>query len=789
MPAHASSQPHIRRFRLRQSSPTPATGAPRRRSASPVRHAQTTPASSPNSLTATARGGAGGQSTAAGTATASSEAAEPPKSVLSCERCRSFKKKCSRTIPTCLLCANSGKICSLSKPPTSPSDQVSELEARVAWLTSIINAGIESPTSRRIDTVKTGTQLSALYEGPLRRAYEPPAGNALVSRTYQPTDGYRGAKDGQDSLPSLQATSKPTSQLRPEAPLRQVEEIQGPSGIVIDGPTTSPCSNNTAEVYSYQWSIQGQGKRPSITSSSPTSSIYGIKPDTFARQCVHAYFQHVHRAYPFVDKTKIEAEINSIDNWDQLGSPSSAYSTLTHLVMAIGWTTLRRAGKLPDGHTLAFQVDYASIVQECLGRDNLESLQILVLVALYSLFDSVGISAWAVAGIASRQAVLLGLSRKASEEEAMSSVEVEIRHRLFWSIWVLDRMMAFSLGMPVALTDESHDIPLPGLTVEEFASLNRQTITTMLQTNRHIIQLRQLEDRILRQVLLRKPSDVAAMSHVDCRALTNAIRANIEDWYSNGCLVSHLDADSVPIHGSIAWSSSRYYHLLFFLYYPCSLNLKGHKALAKELFPLAQKALQLNSVLLQQRQLPLNWVTLCRLFPVGLVLMHCLAQNETQQAARGSARQDITTIVHLFEAFSSSWTEAHEAAKIFRYFMQSLSLTEMMGERLFASTGGQQDDTYNNNTMRRPSTFSAEPVPLLRSSILKFTELMKRTLGIASCYLFEELSISEQYGNHAMASSSLDTTLFSPPLPIVNGSTSGASPGDDGWQCLDLAFL
>ena len=166
--------------------------------------------------------------------------------------------------------------------------------------------------------------------------------------------------------------------------------------------------------------------------------------------------------------------------------------------------------------------------------------------------------------------------------------------------------------------------------------------------------------------------------------------------------------------------------------------------------------------------------------------MHCFAQSDTLQTP-GSGRQDITTIVYILEAFSPSWTEAHDAAKVFRLFLQHLSLAEMMGDRLYP-TGAQQGDESYSLTM--PWSSAAEPAPLLRSSITKFTDIMRGVLGTASCYLFEELPISEPmarsapYVSHAMASSNFDSTLL--PGPVNEGESSLEG---ETWQFSDLAFF
>lgn len=120
--------------------------------------------------------------------------------------------------------------------------------------------------------------------------------------------------------------------------------------------------------------------------------------------------------------------------------------------MAIGRTTLERAGQLPKDVTTKFDVSYADIVHDCLLYPGFTSVQVLLLLSLYSLFDSGYPSTWSLLCIASRQVVELGLTRR--DDRADRDV-AERCHRLFWSVYTLDRQMATSLGVPAALVDEN----------------------------------------------------------------------------------------------------------------------------------------------------------------------------------------------------------------------------------------------------------------------------------------------------------------------------------------------
>jgi hypothetical protein len=580
----------------------------------------------------------------------------------------------------------------------------------------------------------------------------------------------------------------------------------------IDDPNTcSPLDPGSAGPTSSHPSYQGSVGGPDSSSSRRFSIHQALPSGAAARRFVDAYFRNVNRAYPFVDQAKVLRHLEAPHEFaSRHHHHRDAGSTLLYLVMAIGCTTLERAGQIPRDTSRRFDIVYAEITQDCLSDESIESIQILVLLALYSLFDPRGTPSYSIVGIAARQAVLLGFSRRATASTDMddeqlaqsaSGNETELRHRLYWSIFVLDRMMAISHGLPVALTDENADVPMPGLTIDEFASAERASHARNLQTSRHVIQLRQLEDRILRQVHFRPRADVAGLAPPDRRVALAAIRADIEDWYSSGCLMSPMEPDNVPIHCSITWLSARYYHLLLLLYYPNHFNSTAAAVPRPELLQFVRRQLQSTSALFQQRQLPLNRVTLCRLLPVCLVLMHdfvasCSEYVETGGAPTGAptavpypGRDEVAILISILEAFPEGWTLAHQAGHVVREFAGVIS-------------GGIRPAFDPHAALFHMGTSSGQPkdspVELAKACITDMTGLVRQMLGKATCYQHIEYCTTEEREpvrlNNSMNFPGQQMTVSQgvPQRSAMGMPQTGIS--DDtvmgyGWGQLDLDFL
>ncbi|KAM5343845.1 hypothetical protein ACJ41O_012382 [Fusarium nematophilum] len=698
--------------RRRRKSPSP-TRASRVRSASPARTRD--PSSSAPHAFGSARSSHG------------------RSAIPACDRCRSFKKKCSRTFPACSLCASAGQNCSYSAPPATPEAEALQLRARVQWFSDYINAHLlEPPRGVGIEDIETGSDLAALLGSRLN-----------LSRTNQTT--LQPQAQDQNALVGL--PSSDISQALPSHDEPGNCGLEPPSlSVQIDGSiATSPIDSDSARPTGRQVSYQSSAGTHDPDTNCFTAG-HSLPADAAARRFVDAYFRNVNGAYPFVNQAKILENLETLGDLAQRLRDSQ--STLLYLVMSIGCTTLERASRVPRDTAKRFEVAYAEIIQECVCRDSIESVQILMLLALYSLFDPAGASVYSIVGIAARQAITIGLTRRPTDENTYPPAETELRHRLYWSIFALDRMMAVSQGLPVALADNA-DVPFPGLTVEEFACGERITYARRLQTSRHVIQLRQLEGRILEQIHFRREADIAELAPLDRRATLSSLRASIEDWYSQGCLMSPIGGDNTTIHSSTTWLSARYYYLLLLLYYPNHFNSSAGAVSRQDLQQFAQRQLQATSALFQQQQLPLNCNTLYRLMPVCFVLMHdfvaiCRSANWTAQSTFPFlARDEVAVALSVLEAFPEEWALAHRAAQVVRQFAGVISggMAAFFSDDAVFPLGAAGSGTamVDGNHVAGEAYGGKESLPvLMKPCIARLASLMQEMMGKSTCFQFVE---------------------------------------------------
>jgi hypothetical protein len=175
---------------------------------------------------------------------------------------------------------------------------------------------------------------------------------------------------------------------------------------------------------------------------------------------IDAYLTRVHLRYPFLDRAEIlERHANRFvqDN----SSPQDQYGTFKiYMIYAIGATMLKLTERyeytLPENFFMT-ALQYISAARESHSVHNVEAMTLLV---LYNLRSPSNTGIWYMIGLAMRTCVDLGLHREA-HYGLVPPYEGQLRRRLFWTVYFLERVIAVSLGRPYSIADRDIDASLP----------------------------------------------------------------------------------------------------------------------------------------------------------------------------------------------------------------------------------------------------------------------------------------------------------------------------------------
>ena len=182
-----------------------------------------------------------------------------------------------------------------------------------------------------------------------------------------------------------------------------------------------------------------------------------------------SYFANWHPAYPFLHAPAVLEFFEKIsrDGLLSQGSLEGFDMILLRSITSISLADRRqdRASIVPPPPAILVFQSYDSAVdslQSALSRPvSIQSLQAAISVQLFLVSMLRLNAASRLGGLIIRMALQLGLHRCPSRFPSFSSSEKELRQRVFWSLYCIDRSICQSMGLPLSLRDDDIDVCYP----------------------------------------------------------------------------------------------------------------------------------------------------------------------------------------------------------------------------------------------------------------------------------------------------------------------------------------
>jgi len=199
----------------------------------------------------------------------------------------------------------------------------------------------------------------------------------------------------------------------------------------------------------------------SLGSSMPTPSI----ANTFcpyprpaqAQRLFSVFFNRMHTKWPILDRMIYEKVYER--QYDQGSLPIIERSSL-HLIYAISARFLQLTKQQsvdvdPEAH-FAAAIEHMDYIME---RHNTSTVQFLTLLALYGQRSPYGAGVWSQVRYAVTLCVELGMHRRPTAHSPQRDPrDLEIRRRIFWSCYCLDRLTSMLLGRTFAISDRDINV-------------------------------------------------------------------------------------------------------------------------------------------------------------------------------------------------------------------------------------------------------------------------------------------------------------------------------------------
>ncbi|KIY67354.1 hypothetical protein CYLTODRAFT_353365 [Cylindrobasidium torrendii FP15055 ss-10] len=425
-----------------------------------------------------------------------------------CESCRRKKVKCDGKEPVCGQCSASSLECNWlqTKDRAALSRQyVQELEARVIEYEAIIKnvkpalkqiAGEgEHPSPQSSDADPSPAAAASALLRAMSRTSESTVPVKLEDDTFGELalDEYGHGRwmGGSSSMSLIQSfralTTAPQHRISPaeedrENPAPSVNKFYFPASVFF------------GQVHAL-----------------PGPEEVEYPPRDLADKLVDAYFAEIHYLMPVIDKPTFLAQYQRVMDSTkdiEFARKQTSIISLVFSVFACA-AALVKDDRLYTAHEGGMGMIYyerALILQYiCHASISADHVQCFVLLSSFLCSINCLPQAWILLGQAVRTGQDLGLHRSPRRLQVLTPIQKETRRKIWWGVYVLDRMLAVALGRPLGINDADCDVEHPievddDILPQYFQDPNVPKGLSLMAGTVALIKLYEIAGRILRVV-------------------------------------------------------------------------------------------------------------------------------------------------------------------------------------------------------------------------------------------------------------------------------------------------
>ncbi|ORY30548.1 fungal-specific transcription factor domain-domain-containing protein, partial [Naematelia encephala] len=279
-----------------------------------------------------------------------------------------------------------------------------------------------------------------VHDAALRQGHAANTASTLNPPAPNSASGSASDKGSHDSPAGEANGTSPTDVLTPRSGL----------GSARRPPTASPLTGST--------SLGGGGSK----AKRRAFAVPPLPPQAAVERLVAAYVDFVGVTAPIIHIPSLGKQLIRIREGTDV-EQSDIFVVM--MVLALSTMASSRFVDPPDelrACSEAFHAEAMKHLDAVFEEQSYVGLQAILLLVWYSLLNPDKGSIWFLVGLAVRTCVDLGFhNENNSQVEQLDALEVDMRRRLFWCTYKMDRLLSQSLGRPPSIPDGFINVALP----------------------------------------------------------------------------------------------------------------------------------------------------------------------------------------------------------------------------------------------------------------------------------------------------------------------------------------
>ncbi|OAK94901.1 hypothetical protein IQ06DRAFT_199439, partial [Phaeosphaeriaceae sp. SRC1lsM3a] len=394
------------------------------------------------------------------------------------------------------------------------------------------------------------------------------------------------------------------------------------------------------------------------------SAVHGPLPLPSKHVAIHLcqiYFETIQPQYPILHEGSFYAALDQIYCHDALGDavgdddPSSRFQVYIVLAISATISAWRTKQRVPGESYCISALRYLDRISVGTSLVGLQCMLLLLIFTMYS--PHMRLSVWHLNYQCLAAVVELGLQRQVTTLTGISLLEQELRTRIFWTVFTLDRTIASMMGRPIGLRDEACDLRLPHLLgdsdlVQDPRNVERRNCN--MAASVHLFKLAKLNSEIkyVANSIVRDVPSYAYPPIHDVSTWQSGMLQQLDDWAT-----AILQMQS-PNEFITVTSELRYLSVKMLLLRPSPAIPNPTSVVLTTCHASARRSLQLYESLYKKNLIVHDWITLHGVVFSTITLLYCTrAVSEiAQKVELEELMEDMSVSLSILSATGEHWS-------------------------------------------------------------------------------------------------------------------------------------
>ncbi|KAJ5560501.1 hypothetical protein N7513_002900 [Penicillium frequentans] len=476
----------------------------------------------------------------------------------------------------------------------------------------------------------------------------------------------------EDGSPILRPTQPPRSRFVPsaEVDIQTPVTIQASSPVFLDTPGITNNSSRAGFISAFE------GPQPVEQSTAYKDVQFS---DQKEQALIQTYLERVNPRYPFIHKEQFLAWYSF---WKDLQKsrgdiPTGEQWMSFFIQMAFAVSLLIAPQVSPEERRLSntlYSIALSSLSSVFERPDPVLHVQAYLMCTIHALHSPSSQTVLTMISTTMRCCVISQLHRSMYEppiRDSLTLLEVQIRRRVFWSAYSIDRLISWIYHVPCSVIDENIQTELfanmsdseiqkwepRSRSQADVESLPRQT---QVSSALHLIRVRKIQSRIL-AIMMRADYDITLAPHYGWRL---HMLKDLDQWRNQ--LQPHSDPESRG-YTSQGWVGMAYNYTILLLHRPTKENVRG--LVGEKCLQACADILSVFRQYQKDRQTAQLWPGLLSQFGIGITLLYCFwatpPSSRTELYRSSKSLAAIHTCSVILAVFAEQWRQAEPLRELF----------------------------------------------------------------------------------------------------------------------------